>query len=65
MEALKKDNEALKKDNKELTKDKKKMKKDNDKVDAKNIALARDTVDSRSTKVKDVQILKDAQKRPS
>jgi hypothetical protein len=32
-------------------------------VDAKNIALARDTVDSRSTKVKDVQILKDAQKR--
>ena len=63
MEALKKDNEALKKDNKELTKDKKKMKKDNDKVDAKNIALARDTVDSRSTKVKDVQILKDAQKR--
>lgn len=63
MEALKKDNVELKKDNKELTKDNKKLKKDHDKVEAKNIAVARDTVDSRSTKAKNVQILKDAQKR--
>ena len=63
MAALKKDNEALKKDIKELTRENKKLKKDHDKVDAKNLALGRDAMDSKSSKAKDVQILKDTQKR--
>ena len=63
MAALKKDNEALKKDIKELTRVNKKLKKDHDKVDAKNLALGRDAMNSKSSKAKDVQILKDAQKR--
>ena len=47
MTALKKDNEALKKDIKELTREKKKLKKDHDKVDANNLALGRDAMDSK------------------
>jgi hypothetical protein len=60
---MKKEIVALKKDNKELTRENKKWKKDHDKVVAKNLALGRDLVDSKSSKAKDIQNLKDAQKR--
>ena len=47
MAALKTDNEALKKNNKEKTREYKKLKKDHDKVDANNLALGRDAMDSK------------------